>query len=810
MENDASTSPEPSEGPSARQRGRGWPDTPDGRHVAVVRPMPLSPARIRQPARVLSLNSLSLAVCAVSRAQVPCVVLLEPVFGGLTHIFLLNLQPGSRVFISYVEGESAEVYTALHGILRGKGFSVFHGRTQLVKSTTDEMRDFVRGANVFIAVLSPGYFRSKYCRAEADEAINSGVGVIPVFDGDTYPYRKKSWEVTQWKDIATLDPKTGQDTSVDLRKIVYKENLVRVIDTMAPDNAICSLIAAIGGRCPGIVSLPIEEAPTLPSSSPCDVYVAVDRNEDNYTGILKTIYTSMQAHFADGKGVNVSVMVGAAQASKVYNPARKGPLSSLLWLATGADLATDPKEGTSGNFVLDLESKGIKVDLAFVCMKFGAKWAAQQLCRTVAKTVVWINANAEDINSTELLNDVAALCHNILQRAAATVEPSRQPTPLQDLCSAVDAAWEESSSQAGYGVETADPEASPATLVLDKFSGNYSRLFGVRAGVPPGGYFDGVLTGPHTSTIPTVDIAHLSAARDATKTVGRMLKAKSGPHLVHVAPAWESQPSPRPPHDCVQGVLHYLCGALSPRARAQFICEITLVDGKLLDESLETIPRDEPGIIWINVGTASLVEEDVASKLTLRIESLKLGAKKKGMASWVFGIGTHVKCASSCDHLGDESNIVSLRAAPIGNKSRYNLLRLTDAAGKDPQRIREVLKTVVPTNDESLSWIDGFFVDGNDVIVRVLVHSLEYLQQLREAILYNKLAEALQVKLGREVGLDLFLFSALYNDILLEFETLTHHQINKMAEWTDEESMRIVGPAGKVSSWTIEGVPFAH
>lgn len=73
---------------------------------------------------------------------------------------------GKRIFISYSSVDSDDVFKLLLSSLGVAGFDVFDP-INLVNPSRAEMQAEVQKSKVLIAVLSPGYFESQWCCAEA-------------------------------------------------------------------------------------------------------------------------------------------------------------------------------------------------------------------------------------------------------------------------------------------------------------------------------------------------------------------------------------------------------------------------------------------------------------------------------------------------------------------------------------------------------------------------------------------------------------------------------------------------------------------
>lgn len=143
------------------------------------------------------------------------------------------------VFISHRSRESVDTFRLLVAAL-GENFDVFEPVRDLRRPSEAEMRERVRQSDIVLVVLSPGYFNSPYCRAEADEAMQQRRVAIPVYDGVLHLHDT----VMGWLDVET-DPPTR-----NLRRYVYSGNIVRVNDPQDQDRANRRLRDVIKQRIP--------------------------------------------------------------------------------------------------------------------------------------------------------------------------------------------------------------------------------------------------------------------------------------------------------------------------------------------------------------------------------------------------------------------------------------------------------------------------------------------------------------------------------------------------------------------------------
>lgn len=164
--------------------------------------------------------------------------------------FMARLFNGKVVFISYKASQSKATFIMLLPALTFKGYRVFDPIT-FVNPNSQAMQRQVKKSHAIIAVLSPDYFKSKWCCIEAGQAARSGIPIIPVYDGDKYSLE----EVMSWRDIPTLfDPDHVLGNGKPVRTAVYSRNLVRVVDSQGQLTAISKLIRRIEEHCPSLRS----------------------------------------------------------------------------------------------------------------------------------------------------------------------------------------------------------------------------------------------------------------------------------------------------------------------------------------------------------------------------------------------------------------------------------------------------------------------------------------------------------------------------------------------------------------------------
>lgn len=135
---------------------------------------------------------------------------------------------GSRpkIFVSYFSQESQAVYALLASTLVSLGYDVFEPSSVngLMNPSESEMRANVANSKLFIAVISPGYFGSKWCMAEADEAMRRNITAVPVMNGDDYTINM----------IMGYKEATGSDQA----RYIFRKNVIKVVDRCNQTTAI--------------------------------------------------------------------------------------------------------------------------------------------------------------------------------------------------------------------------------------------------------------------------------------------------------------------------------------------------------------------------------------------------------------------------------------------------------------------------------------------------------------------------------------------------------------------------------------------
>eukprot|EP00035_Acanthoeca_spectabilis_P007671 m.140535 g.140535 ORF g.140535 m.140535 type:complete len:404 (-) comp14037_c0_seq2:1185-2396(-) len=122
-----------------------------------------------------------------------------------------------NVFISFCAKESRNAFAVAQTTLELSGYTVFDASVDLNNPSINEMTDRVRKCDIFLVILSPRYFGSKYCCAEAVAAMRGAKFVQPIYDRDSFPLPK----VMEWKDMGCSDS--------DIHNYVYSANAVPIL-----------------------------------------------------------------------------------------------------------------------------------------------------------------------------------------------------------------------------------------------------------------------------------------------------------------------------------------------------------------------------------------------------------------------------------------------------------------------------------------------------------------------------------------------------------------------------------------------------
>ena len=83
---------------------------------------------------------------------------------------------------THYQKESDGVFTSLMMFFKGRGLNVFNQKRDLAGHdvSLELMQKHAAGSQLVLALLSPDYFTSKFCRGELEGAKEAGVPIVPV------------------------------------------------------------------------------------------------------------------------------------------------------------------------------------------------------------------------------------------------------------------------------------------------------------------------------------------------------------------------------------------------------------------------------------------------------------------------------------------------------------------------------------------------------------------------------------------------------------------------------------------------------
>jgi diadenosine tetraphosphate (Ap4A) HIT family hydrolase len=147
---------------------------------------------------------------------------------------------GFDVFVSHATADdSKDVYNQLNAFLTAKGKVVFNPTTHLahVKQINKEaMQDAVRGSRLVVAALSEAFFKSSWCEAEVQAAMEAGIKVIPAFSGDDHGSKQIDRWVAKYKTHAVF----GYVFRENARDVLNKQSPTQVKHTLDYLATLCS------------------------------------------------------------------------------------------------------------------------------------------------------------------------------------------------------------------------------------------------------------------------------------------------------------------------------------------------------------------------------------------------------------------------------------------------------------------------------------------------------------------------------------------------------------------------------------------
>ena len=116
-----------------------------------------------------------------------------------------------RVFISYARKDAADLAQELNRYLGAEGLEPWLDTSRLKGGAvwTKDIESAINSCDAFLALLSPGSYRSDICRAEQLRALRRGKLVIPVLaqPGTDIPLHL---ETRNYRDLTGGKPKAGQ------------------------------------------------------------------------------------------------------------------------------------------------------------------------------------------------------------------------------------------------------------------------------------------------------------------------------------------------------------------------------------------------------------------------------------------------------------------------------------------------------------------------------------------------------------------------------------------------------------------------
>ena len=140
------------------------------------------------------------------------------------------------------------------------GFNVFNQKLDLAGHdvSLELMQDHAAGSQLVLALLSPSYFTSKYCRGELEGAKTAGVPIVPVFSGDHNTYDammdllnkpELNEERLEFKPEDDDEKKAKVKKEVkEAVKAAFGENLLDVNNAQHADTVMANLKEKILGR----------------------------------------------------------------------------------------------------------------------------------------------------------------------------------------------------------------------------------------------------------------------------------------------------------------------------------------------------------------------------------------------------------------------------------------------------------------------------------------------------------------------------------------------------------------------------------
>ena len=143
------------------------------------------------------------------------------------------------IFISYHSRESDATFTALMGTFKVLGYKVFNQKRDLAGHDVNlaEMQRHAADSRLVLALLSPCYFASIWCRGELEAAASARVPIVPVFSGEDFTR----------KSILALKDKADPTTFAAV-KAAFMENLIDINNGDHADQVVVDIKEKIVAR----------------------------------------------------------------------------------------------------------------------------------------------------------------------------------------------------------------------------------------------------------------------------------------------------------------------------------------------------------------------------------------------------------------------------------------------------------------------------------------------------------------------------------------------------------------------------------
>lgn len=740
-----------------------------------------------------------------------------------------------RVFISYRADDSRGLFRHLSDVFTAHGWHVFQPNTDLVNPCIDEMAAAVRESTFVVVILSPTYFDSKYCCAEATAAMKAKKPTIAVYDGDNYRCTgSPDCEVMSWKKEARKSgwwwwESTRTFATKQLRDFVYEQNVVRARDAHDGRYTTTTLLATLYKRCaaaghslgdfPTTKTAAVASEPTTAPSISVDAqpgqlhnslgpdapvstqgelpstmhaFVALEACGGSFSMTLRNTVHAQEDDAASLNCVDLKVAVGAASAEIVTSHVI-GKLPCLLWCADGFDvlpISPDNEKGRSSEFISSIAEGNVRCALAVVCMTYGAEEAARELAASgVADCVLWLTP-------TVLLDcaiiDAVRLVRDLLRPALVASELGSSNKPV-NVKAIVRAKWSQ------HGVINQNPshlDDHSVNLSLASRIPRGSKIWAVR---PKGSFFEEVYRDNASTSV--LDAAHLI---DAESVASLVASPTENLRFIAVAPQWNTGDA-EDEHSCashIAGVIDYACASTSCGSCAfvdivDFPRDVPFSESTL--EHLLRRNRNDRGVVWIRPSDRSLVQSDAAWAIVDWIQACR-ERESSGMSQWTVIIAASFDTCQALSAAGASSVhdvVVTVKSEPVHGRmefSQCDLIRLKDTSGHAPSAVAAALRLSVST---PLRWIGALYADGPDIVVSLILCCFQCFSALRESVLLGKMQSVIKEQLARELLLDVSLFSRHYARIVQEFSELTAHQKDALARWGGHVAVLIEGGAGE-------------